>query len=162
MSMIQPWCIELSSIVLMPGGSSGGPAHEPFDSKGDDTNLGKHVRVVIAEDEGLVALNIETALSEAGFEVLGIVDTEADAIAAVERLRPDLVILDITLREGSGISAAKAIKRFSAIPIIFVSGNSDPATLEMASDVEPAAFIRKPFVTERFAGLVAGAVAGKN
>lgn len=160
--MMQPWYLELSTTVLMPGGSSGGPPHEPFDSKGDDTNLGVHLRVVIAEDEGLVALNIETALTEAGFDVLGTVDTEADVIAAVERLRPDLVILDITLREGSGISAAKAIKRISAIPIIFVSGNSDPVTLAAASDVEPAAFIRKPFVTERLATLVAGAVAGKN
>ncbi len=110
----------------------------------------------------MVALNIESALLEAGFEILGIVDTEADVIAAAERLRPDVVILDITLRDGSGISAAKVIKRILAIPIIFVSGNSDPTTLAAASDVKPAAFIRKPFVTERFAALVADAVAGKN
>jgi CheY-like chemotaxis protein len=113
--MLQPWCVQLPIIVLMPG-ESGGPAQGPFGSKKDGTNLSLHLRVLIAEDEGLVALNIETALSEAGFDVLETVDTEADAVAAMERLRPDLIILDITLREGSGISAAKAIKRISAIP----------------------------------------------
>jgi DNA-binding NarL/FixJ family response regulator len=159
--MLQPWCVQLPIIVLMPG-ESGGPAQGPFGSKKDGTNLSLHLRVLIAEDEGLVALNIETALSEAGFDVLETVDTEADAVAAMERLRPDLIILDITLREGSGISAAKAIKRISAIPIIFVSGNSDPATLAAASDLKPAAFIRKPFITESFAALVADAVARTN
>ena len=158
--MVQFTQVERPNVVAMSGGS--GPAHEPFGSKKDETDVGVQRRVLIAEDEGLVALNIETALSEAGFDVLEIVDTEADAVAAAERLRPDVIILDITLREGSGISAANAIKRISSIPIIFVSGNSDPATLASASDVKPAAFIRKPFVTERFATLVADALNRNN
>lgn len=119
-------------------------------------------RVLIVEDEGLVALNIEGTLTEAGFEVVGIVDTEDEAVAAAQQLRPDVILLDITLRQGDGISAGRRIKRSTDIKIIFVSGNSDPRTLAAADAVEPAGFIRKPFVTESLAKFVSDAIAAKN
>lgn len=119
-------------------------------------------RVLIVEDEGLVALNIEGTLTEAGFEVVGIVDTEDDAVAAAQQLRPDVILLDITLRQGDGISAGRRIKQSADIKIIFVSGNSDPRTLAAADAVKPAGFIRKPFVTESLAKFVSDAIATKN
>ena len=116
------------------------------------------LRFLIVEDEALVAMNMEAALIEAGFEVLGTIDTEADAVAAAVKLRPDVIIMDITLREGDGIQAARAIGKQFQVPIVFVSGNSDPRTLAAASALKPAGFIRKPFVTERFASLVMNAI----
>jgi DNA-binding NarL/FixJ family response regulator len=119
-------------------------------------------RVLIVEDEALVALNIEGALIEAGFDVVGTFDTEHEAVNAAQQLRPDLVILDITLSEGDGISAAKKIQQLTSAKIIFVSGNSDPRTLSAAYGVQPAGFIRKPFATETFAKFVIEALALKN
>jgi DNA-binding NarL/FixJ family response regulator len=132
------------------------------DSQERGTGAGMNLRVLIVEDEALVAMNMESALAEAGFELLGTVDTEADAIAAAERMQPDVVLIDITLRQGDGISAAKAIQEKLKTRIIFVSGNSDPRTLAAANKINPAGFIRKPFVTDRLARLVIDAIATKN
>ncbi len=129
-------------------------------NRGSDTGLG--LRVLIVEDEALVAINMESALADAGFEIVGTVDTEADAVAEAERIRPDIVLMDITLREGDGISAAKEIQKKLKTHIIFISGNSDPSTLAAAEKINPAGFIRKPFVTDRFAMLVLDAVAPEN
>jgi two-component system, response regulator PdtaR len=121
-----------------------------------------HPRVLIVEDEGLVALNIEGALAEAGFAIVGILDTEDEAVAVAQRLRPDVVLLDIALREGDGISAAKRIKQATDALIIFISGNSDPRTVAAAEEVGPAGFILKPFVTDSLAKVVRDAIAPKN
>ena len=119
-------------------------------------------KVLIVEDEGLVAMNIESALAEAGFRVLAVVDTEAEAIDAALRLKPDVILMDITLREGNGISAAQAIQRQLNVHIVFVSGNSDPATLAAARQTRSSGFIRKPFLTDRLASLVREAITAKN
>jgi DNA-binding NarL/FixJ family response regulator len=117
--------------------------------------------VLIVEDEGLVALNIEGALTEAGFEVIGIVDTEEEAVDSAQQLRPDVILLDITLREGDGISAARRIHQSTNIKIIFISGNSDPRTLAEAEATKPAGFMRKPFVTDSLAMFIKNAIAQK-
>ena len=105
--------------------------------------------------EALVALDMEAALSQAGFVVEGIVDTESDAITEAQRLGPDVVLMDIALREGSGIAAAHAIGNSACI--IFVSGNSDQRTLEEAGTTPAAAFISKPFTAESLARQVKAA-----
>lgn len=125
-------------------------------------DAGLNPSVLIVEDEGLVAMNIESALAEAGFRVLAVVDTEAEAIDAALRLKPDIILMDIALREGDGISAAKTIQRALDVHIVFVSGNSDPTTLAAARETQSSGFIRKPFLTERLAGLIREAIAPKN
>ena len=135
---------------------------ETHGSSGPAPDAAPPLRVLIVEDEGLVAMNIESALTEAGFKVMGIVDTEADAVAAAERLQPDVVVMDVTLGEGNGISAGKAIVEKIKARIVFVSGNSDPRTLAEAEKVSPGAFIRKPFATDRLARLIEDALATKN
>jgi DNA-binding NarL/FixJ family response regulator len=119
-------------------------------------------RVLIVEDEGLVAMNMESALAEEGFAIVGIVDNEIDAVAAAERLKPDVILMDITLRDGDGISAARTILKTLDTRIVFVSGNSDPQTLAAAQELRPAAFIRKPFVSDSLARLVRTALLPAN
>ena len=116
-------------------------------------------RVLIVEDEALVAMDIEDSLSGCGFEIVGIVDSEAEAIEAAIRHEADVVLMDITLREGDGISAARALVARCRAKIIFVSANSDPATLAAAMALKPAAFIRKPFVAHELPRLVEDALA---
>lgn len=117
-----------------------------FAAMNDDRSYAslERVRVLIVEDEGLVALDIESILRRAGCEVVGVVDTEREAVAAVERLSPEVVLMDIALAQGDGVSAAKAIRRYG-LPVIFVSGNSDAATLARATEAGPAGFVHKPF-----------------
>jgi two-component system, response regulator PdtaR len=119
-------------------------------------------RVLIVEDEGLVAMNMESALAEEGFNILGIVDNETEAVAAAERFKPDLILMDITLRDGNGISAARTILERLNTRIVFVSGNSDPSTLAAAHELGPTAFIRKPFVTDSLARLIKNALLRRN
>ena len=125
---------------------------------GGSPRPGEGKRVLIVEDEALIAMDIEMALSQAGFEIVAIVDTERDATAACERLQPDVVLMDITLREGNGIAGARTIMRASVARVIFVSGNSDPKTLAAARALTGAGFIRKPF-GDNLALLVAAALA---
>jgi DNA-binding NarL/FixJ family response regulator len=139
--------------------ADGGPPQSADAPSGDASpRPGEGKRVLIVEDEALIAMDMEMALSQAGFEVVATVDTEADAIAACERLEPDVVLMDITLREGNGIMAAGAIMRSSPARVIFVSGNSDPKTLAAARALAGAGFIRKPF-GDNLALLVAAALA---
>lgn len=118
-------------------------------------------RVLIVEDEALVAMDIEDALNGSGFDVVGIVDNEGEAVETAIRLKADVVLMDITLREGDGISATRALMARSDAAIIFVSANSDPATLEAAMALKPAAFIRKPFVAHDLPRLVEDALSGR-
>lgn len=120
-----------------------------------------NARVLIVEDESLVAMNMELALVEAGFRVVAVVDTEKDAIAAAQRLKPDIVLMDIALREGDGIAAAAEIYRMLRLPVIFVTGNTDMRTLRAIRQVPSSGLIRKPFISERLAALVRDAVAGE-
>ena len=116
-------------------------------------------RILIVEDEALIAMDMAVALNRAGFEVLDTVDTEADAVDASRRLQPDIILMDITLRQGDRISAARAIMASSAARLIFVSGNSDPRTLASVAVLGAVPFIRKPFVGDELPGLVADALA---
>jgi two-component system, response regulator PdtaR len=143
-------------------GSSGQAGDKTSNSVNRETKAETPKRILIVEDEALVAMNMEIALAEDGFDIVGIVDNEADAVAAAIRLKPDAILLDITLRDGDGISAARSILKDLATWIIFVSGNSDPVTLAAAHQLKPAGFIRKPFVTDRLAGLVRNALTEKN
>ena len=101
--------------------------------------------VLIVEDEALVALDIEQILGAAGFTILATVDTEREAIDAAGQLKPDAILMDIALRQGNGISAARAIAAFGPACIIFLSGNSDPSTLAAVASLDSAGFIHKPY-----------------
>ena len=146
---------ELDASISFTPGPPAGPIGESDRSVPDsEADLSKPDTVLIVEDEALVAMNMEMALGEAGFHVLGVVDTEYAAVQAAKRLKPAIVLMDITLRDGSGIAAARAIHGLGNSRIIFVSGNSDPRTLQATGELQGSGFIRKPFVTERLAALV--------
>jgi CheY-like chemotaxis protein len=121
--------------------------------------VAENARVLIVEDESLIAMNIEQTLVEAGFRVVAVVDTEKDAIEAAQRLNPDVVLMDITLREGDGLAAAAEIYRMLQLPVLFLTGNTDMRTLDAIKRVPSLGLIRKPFVSERLAVLVRDAIA---
>jgi DNA-binding LytR/AlgR family response regulator len=103
-------------------------------------------RVLIVEDQVVVAKSIETMIAGHGMEVVAICKTGEDAIAMAERQEPDIVIMDIKL-EGKidGIQAAAKIRELHCIPLIFLSDFTDHVTVRKAKTTRPANFLSKPF-----------------
>jgi len=152
----------LPSPTFIFSAASGERDNDTPDGAHWNVDVGPNPTLLIVEDEGLVAMNMESALAESGFRVLAVVDTEAEAVEAALRLRPDVILMDITLREGNGIAAAKAIQSTLNVHIVYVSSNSDPTTLAAVQQTKFSGFIRKPFVTSRLEGLVREAIKPKN
>jgi CheY-like chemotaxis protein len=103
--------------------------------------------IMIVEDETIVAEDLRQRLSALGYEVSATIGSSEEALARVEALSPDLVLMDIVL-EGSamdGIETARSIQAKRDVPIIFVTAFADDATLHRAKTTEPFAYILKPF-----------------
>jgi DNA-binding response OmpR family regulator len=83
----------------------------------------KALRVLVVEDDTMMGLLLAETLGEMGHEVCSIEATEADAVSAAARYRPDLMIVDARLGKGSGVSAVAEILRTGFIPHLFASGN---------------------------------------
>ena len=102
-------------------------------------------RILIVEDEALIAADLADALSEQGYAIAGIVGTGNEAIDAVAKTPVDLVLLDINLRgELDGIQAASSLPE-PRPPVVFLTAHGDDGTLRRAESVEPAGYLVKPF-----------------
>lgn len=99
------------------------------------------LRVLVAEDDGIVALLLAELLAGMGHEVCATVATERETVTAAAYYRPDLMIVDAGLGRGSGISAVEAILRTRAIAHVFVSGDAERVRLRQPD----AIVVRKPF-----------------
>lgn len=106
------------------------------------------LRIMIVEDEMLLALDLEDMLHNAGYTVVGQVSDMAQALALAESIGGafDLAIMDVNLARGtSGVETAAALRRRWNVPCLFVSGNLDERTRERAMDWQPVGFVGKPF-----------------
>ena len=104
------------------------------------------VRILIVEDEPLIAEDLRGHLDELGYAVVGHCDNALDAMAEIASARPDLLLLDINLGEGAdGVQLAEKVNAKHKLPFIFVTSHSDKATVERVKSVRPAGFIIKPF-----------------
>ena len=102
-------------------------------------------RVLIVEDEALIALDLEHRLRRLGFEVVGVADHRDEAVALFAETKPDFVLMDIVLRgREDGIAMAQAIGDSSDVPVIFLTAFADDATIGRASEVSPYGYIIKP------------------
>jgi PAS domain S-box-containing protein len=102
--------------------------------------------ILIVEDEAAVAVELAGKLGRLGYEVAGTAANGREAVAMACRLRPDLVLMDISL-EGplDGVEAARQICREYEVPVVYLTAHSDPATLARARISGPFGFILKPF-----------------
>lgn len=105
----------------------------------------RRLRIVIAEDEALIALGLEQMVEGFGHTVCHVSATAADAISAAGQHRPDLVLMDVMLRESSGIDAARAIRQQFGIRSLFMTALDGPALRAEAATAEPLGFLRKPY-----------------
>lgn len=103
-------------------------------------------RILIMEDEALIAADLEDRLLGMGYAVCATCDETAEAWRLIEQLRPDLALLDIQVRGSQdGIELAGRVRRELDIPFIFLTAHADEATLVKARDTEPAGYVLKPF-----------------
>jgi two-component system, response regulator PdtaR len=102
-------------------------------------------RVLIVEDELLIALDLEDVLIAAGHEVVGLAADMEQALELAETHRPDLAIMDINLARGTnGIETARRLREQLDVPSLFVSGNLDSRTRRVAAECRPLGFMVKP------------------
>lgn len=109
----------------------------------------------MVEDEAILAENLRMVLERAGFKVLGVSGTGADAIEKASSVCPQLVLMDIKLRGPmDGIEAASTIMENCEVSLIYLTGNTDESTRERAMATAPTAYLEKPFVEAQLCGLV--------
>lgn len=110
------------------------------------TRFMKNIRVLVVEDEPVIAADLEDRLTEMGFEVAKSCDTGEEALQFLQGGATDLVLMDIQL-DGKldGIETARKIRESNNLPIIFLTSNADEATFTRAKTTLPAAFLTKPF-----------------
>src|SRR4051812_37196128 len=105
-----------------------------------------HPRILVVEDEGIVAMEIQNRLNSMGYAVVAVVPAGEAAIKKAGELQPDLVLMDIRLKgKLDGISAAEQIRAQFDIPVIFLTAYADEHTLQRAKVTEPYGYVLKPF-----------------
>ena len=111
-----------------------------------DARQNARPRVLIVEDEALIAMECEFILTDAEYNVVGIAADESQALLLAERERPDLVLMDIRLaRGGNGVEVAASILVRWGIPSIIVSAHGDQDTRERAAAANPVGWVVKPY-----------------
>ncbi|MCE3222188.1 MAG: putative Response regulator [Nitrospira sp.] len=107
-----------------------------------------NAKILIVDDEVVVAEAIRRQLRSLGYSVVGVVSTGTEAIQLAGEYRPDLILMDIKLKGPmDGIEAAGTIQLRYAIPVIYLTAFSDEETLERARATLPLAYLIKPFVS---------------
>ncbi len=108
------------------------------------------MKILIVEDESLLAMSYKMSLSLDNCEVIGIAATANEAFRLVVAHKPDVVLMDISLKgDIDGIEAAKTISDDYGIPIVFITGNTDKLTKDRALKVNPKGYLDKPINCEK-------------
>jgi DNA-binding NarL/FixJ family response regulator len=135
-----------------PAGRAAGPLASDNDaqsstrsSEASETEQGK-TRILVVEDDFLIALQTEAALADAGFEVIGNATTAEEAVALAKAQQPCLAVMDIRLAsERDGIDAASQLLKEFGIRCIFATAHDDPHTRRRAERCDPLGWLAKPY-----------------
>jgi len=124
----------------------------------DAMNIGRAHRILVIEDEGHVAGFIRDALTEIGYAV-AVAAGGADALNKVTDDAPDLVLLDLNLPDMPGFEVLDRLRaRSPALPVVIVSGNTDPMMAEAALALGAVDYVTKPVTLDRLSEAVAAAL----
>ena len=108
--------------------------------------MAPHLKLLIVEDEMIIAEDMAESLRGMGYDVPGVVPSGELAMAKAAEIRPDLVLMDINLQgDMDGIETASRIRESFQIPVIFLTAYADSFTLERAKQAEPFGYLIKPF-----------------
>lgn len=103
-------------------------------------------RIIIVEDEGIVAMDISKCLSGMGYEVVFIADTGEKLLEKIQTDPADLVLMDVELKGSlNGLETAKQVKQLHNIPVVFLTAFEDDKTLAKITDISNDGYLIKPF-----------------
>jgi two-component system, response regulator PdtaR len=103
-------------------------------------------KILIVENERLIADDIKQQLEDLGYNVIGISGNGADALKKTGESKPDLILMDVILTgDVDGIETAQQINKLYSVPFIYLTAYYDDEILERASSTQPAGYITKPF-----------------
>jgi response regulator NasT len=102
------------------------------------------LRVIVAEDEGLIRMDVVATLQEAGYEVVGEAADGEEAVRLALELKPDLIVMDIKMPKLDGISAAEKMSEHK-IPVVLLTAFSQADLVKRAADAGAMAYVTKPF-----------------
>jgi len=137
------------------------PASVPAERRAPDAGSEAQgcTRILIVEDDFLIALQSEIALREAGFEVVGTATTAEEAIVLAREQRPFLAVMDIRLAsERDGIDAASELFGELSIRCIFATAHDDPRTRARAEPYAPLGWLAKPYTMPSLIALIRDAI----
>lgn len=110
-----------------------------------DESESVRAKVLIAEDDAIVALDLQGMVTRLGYDVVALVDSGQAALAAVKRFQPDIILLDIILNGPmDGVEVAKKIHEFRDIPVVFCISTPDLALLARAKEISYSGYLLKP------------------
>ncbi|EWY41258.1 response regulator receiver [Skermanella stibiiresistens SB22] len=136
----------ISKIRLVHSRQAGPRPLEKPPSDKPEREPSSDVRILIVEDEAIPAMLLEEMVEDLGFLVCGKAVSGPGAVMAAEDYRPDLILMDIRLANGTdGIDAAVEIRQRWGIPSLFMSAFSDHATMTRAQAADPVGFVGKPY-----------------
>lgn len=118
---------------------------QTFGSDRYDPCMTTQRRVLIAEDEALIRLDLKEMLTEEGYDVVGEAGDGEQAVALATELKPDLVILDVKMPKKDGIDAASEITEAQIAPVVILTAFSQRDLIERATDAGAMAYLVKPF-----------------
>jgi PAS domain S-box-containing protein len=118
-------------------------------------------KILVVEDEGLTAMEIQRKLKTWGYDVPSFAFSRKEAVQKAKEIKPDLILMDIMLKgKGDGIDAAQEIKSIRDIPIIYLTAYDDISTRERAETTNPDAYLIKPFEEKELQSKIATALCG--
>ncbi|MGI9546291.1 MAG: LytR/AlgR family response regulator transcription factor [Flavobacteriaceae bacterium] len=108
--------------------------------------MDKKIRILIVEDDMIIAANLSLQLTKLGYEVTGIESRGEEAVYHAQLNSPDIVLMDVNLKGNmDGIETISIIQQTRDIPVVYLTANNDEATFARAKSTHPRAFISKPF-----------------
>lgn len=123
----------------------------------------KMYKILIVEDEGIVAIDLKNRLTRMGYLVVGIANKGDQAISIAQEMLPDLVLMDIRLQgELDGIETAAQISSRFGILVVYLSAMIDPDTRQRADMTQPSGYLSKPFDDHSLKTAVENALKGIN
>ena len=109
----------------------------------------KKPRILVVEDDRIIARSLRMILEQSGYEVTAVASTGQAAIREANETKPDLILMDIILDdEMDGIEATRVIRSHLNIPVIYLTAYSDHATRERADETQPFGYLSKPIMRD--------------
>lgn len=103
------------------------------------------VKILIVEDEAIIAMDLQMRLEKDGYDVVGVVDNNEEAVEVFHTTKPDIVLMDINIGGKDGIETAVALMQIKIIPVIFLTAFGQPEFVDRAKQIKPSAYLVKPY-----------------